>query len=202
MNLPNKLTLSRFIMAPIFLLSFFLFQYNEKLKVVCLSIMIVVYLLSELSDLLDGKIARKRNLVTDLGKVMDPFADTISHVIYFFCFMIYGLSPSWAFVIIMLREFSILFVRLLLAKVKGVSMSANIFGKMKTVFYAITTFLSILFIVVNEFFKKSEGVLKLLECGKTVVFIFYCISVFLSVTSFIIYIKDVVKSKALKEMTR
>lgn len=202
MNLPNKLTLSRFVMTPLFLVAFFLGTKIKSLRIPCIVIMALVYVLSELSDLLDGKIARKRNLVTDLGKVMDPFADTITHVTYFFSFMLYGIAPSWVFIIITWREFSILFVRLLLAKVKGVSMPANIFGKCKTVFYAITTFFSIVYIIINELCSKSGNVMKVLEVGKIVLFVCFVISAFLSVVSFIIYIYKVVKSKALEEMTR
>jgi hypothetical protein len=94
--------------------------------------MVVCYAIAELSDLLDGKIARKYNLVTDLGKVLDPFADTLSHLTFFVCFFGYGIMPAWTFIIIMWREFGILFLRMLMMKT-GKAMPANIFGKSKTV---------------------------------------------------------------------
>ncbi|MBQ0072313.1 MAG: CDP-diacylglycerol--glycerol-3-phosphate 3-phosphatidyltransferase, partial [Spirochaetales bacterium] len=144
MNLPNKLTVTRLVLVPIFFLAFQLGIHIPSLSVICTVIVLIAYAVAELSDLLDGKTARKYNLVTDLGKVMDPFADTLTHVTYFVCFMNYGIMPSWAFIIIMWREFSILFMRMLLAKYAGVSMPANIFGKSKTVLYAADTLLAII----------------------------------------------------------
>ena len=127
MNLPNKLTVIRLAMVPVFLISFIISQNLPSLAVPCMVICLVCYLVAELTKKKKKKIARKRGLVTDLGKVMDPFADTLSHVTYFLCFLSYGIMPLWAFVIIMWREYAILFVRMLLAKYAGKSMPANIF---------------------------------------------------------------------------
>ena len=83
MNLPNKLTVIRLAMVPVFLISFIVSQNLPSLAVPCMVVCLICYLIAEITDLMDGKIARKRGLVTDLGKVMDPFADTLSHVTYF-----------------------------------------------------------------------------------------------------------------------
>ena len=112
MNLPNKLTVIRLVMVPVFLISFIISQKIPFLAIPAMAICLVCYVVAELTDLMDGKIARKRGLVTDLGKVMDPFADTLSHVTYFVCFLSYGIMPLWAFIIIMWREYAILFVRI------------------------------------------------------------------------------------------
>ena len=80
MNLPNKLTVIRLAMVPVFLISFIISQRVSFLAVPAMVICLICYAVAELTDLMDGKIARKRGLVTDLGKVMDPFADTLSHV--------------------------------------------------------------------------------------------------------------------------
>ena len=75
MNLPNKLTVLRLIMVPVFFISFCLPQwFGEGAEVISVIMMLVCYLTAELSDLLDGKIARKYNLVTDLGKVIFPIS--------------------------------------------------------------------------------------------------------------------------------
>ena len=151
MNLPNRLTVLRLVLVPVFLIAFIVSQSLPSLSVVATIITFVCYVVAELTDLLDGKIARKRGLVTDLGKVMDPFADTLSHVTYFLCFLSYGIMPLWAFIIIMWREYGILFVRMLLAKYAGKSMPANIFGKAKTVLYAVTTVVSMIYIGLETF---------------------------------------------------
>ncbi len=195
MNLPNKLTVTRLVLVPVFFI-FFLIGRFTSLKVLSTVVMLCVYAIAELSDLLDGKIARGRNLVTDLGKVMDPFADTLTHITYFVCFLYAGIMPLWTFVLIMWREFSILFIRMLLAKYAGVSMPANIFGKSKTVLYAFTTLLSFVYLALETFSSLDLGVYS------TVLYVFFSLSACASLLSFVIYIKDVFKSKALSKMTR
>ncbi len=195
MNLPNKLTVTRLVLVPVFFI-FFLIGRFTSLKVLSTVVMLCVYAIAELSDLLDGKIARGRNLVTDLGKVMDPFADTLTHITYFVCFLYAGIMPLWTFVLIMWREFSILFIRMLLAKYAGVSMPANIFGKSKTVLYAFTTLLSFVYLALETFSSLELGVYS------TVLYVFFSLSACASLLSFVIYIKDVFKSKALSKMTR
>ncbi len=195
MNLPNKLTVTRLVLVPVFFI-FFLIGRFTSLKVLSTVAMLCVYAVAELSDLLDGKIARGRNLVTDLGKVMDPFADTLTHITYFVCFLYSSIMPLWAFVLIMWREFSILFIRMLLAKYAGVSMPANIFGKSKTVLYAATTLLSFVYLALEAFTTID------LSVYSTVIYVFFSLSACASLISFVIYIKDVFKSKALSKMTR
>ena len=138
MNLPNKLTVSRLVLTPLFFIAYHLGSWIDPSLASLSSILtIVMWVLIELSDLLDGIIARKRNLVTDLGKVMDPFADTLSRVTYFLCFTGSGIMPLWVLALIVWRELSILFVRMLMMG-KGKAVAANIFGKAKAVLYAIS----------------------------------------------------------------
>ena len=199
MNLPNKLTVTRLVFVPIFFLSYLLRNLNfESAPIVSTVLMVVCYLVAELSDLLDGKIARKHNLVTDLGKVLDPFADTLSHLTFFVCFLSFGVMPVWTFVIIMWREFAILFMRMLIIKQGGKAMPANIFGKSKTVLYAITTLLTIIFITVITF---SSAVVRG-GAFETVLYVLFSLSALASLMSFCIYLKDVMKSKVLSGMTR
>lgn len=200
MNLPNKLTVLRLALVPVFFILFILVE-NTAFKAPLMVIMLICYAVAELTDLLDGKIARGRGLVTDLGKVMDPFADTLTHVTYFLCFLYAGIMPLWAFIIIMWREFSIQFVRLLMAKFAGKAMPANIFGKAKTVLYAFTTLLSFIFLALGIFVSGAEST-NWYNIYSVVITVFFGLSAFSSLMSFLIYVKDVVKSKSLEKMTR
>lgn len=197
MNIPNKLTVLRLILVPVFFLAYEL-RYLSFAGAALIStvIMVVCYAVAELTDLLDGKIARKYNLVTDLGKVLDPFADTLSHLTFFVCFFGYGIMPAWTFIIIMWREFGILFLRMLMMKT-GKAMPANIFGKSKTVFYAITTFLAILFIALEAFAPGAW-----IETYRVVLYVFFALAAIASLLSFVTYLRDIFKSKALSGMTR
>ena len=198
MNLPNKLTVLRLILVPVFFLSYCISLLgSEMTTIISAVLMFVSYAVAELTDLLDGKIARKYNLVTDLGKVMDPFADTLSHLTFFVCFMSYGIMPAWAFIIIMWREFSILFLRMLMMRA-GKAMPANIWGKSKTVFYAITSILSIIYVVLAAFIARGQWN----ATYETVLYVFFALAAAASLMSFITYLAAVFKSKALSGMTR
>ena len=197
MNLPNKLTVTRLIMVPVFFISFLISSLSFKgAEVISTVMMVICYAVAELSDLLDGKIARKYNLVTDLGKVLDPFADTLSHLTFFVCFMKIGIMPVWSFIIIMWREFAILFLRMLMMRV-GKAVPANIFGKSKTVFYALTTLLSIIYMILKTF--APGGWMGTYEI---VLYVFFALAALASLLSFVTYVKDIFASKALSGMTR
>ena len=99
MNIPNKLTISRMIMAPLFFIAFFLpLWFGPQLNKLSVVLLLVLYAGTELSDLMDGLIARRYKLVTDLGKVMDPFADTFSRLTCFVCLSKVGVMPIWTFI--------------------------------------------------------------------------------------------------------
>lgn len=136
MNLPNKITAFRILISPLFFILFFLPQWTGFPPVPAVGLMWFLFIIGEISDILDGYFARKLGLVGDIGKLLDPFADVISRLTYFLCFIVIGLMPIWAFLIIMYREFGILFLRLLMLK-KGIALGARIGGKIKAVIYAI-----------------------------------------------------------------
>ena len=198
MNIPNRLTVLRLIMVPVFFISFSISLLSfPSARVISAVMMFICYAVAELSDLLDGKIARKYNLVTDLGKVMDPFADTLSHLTFFVCFMYRGIMPVWAFIIIMWREFSILFMRMLMMRA-GKAMPANIWGKSKTVLYAIASIFSIVYIVVSAFVQPGGWN----AAYEMVLYVLFSLSAIASLLSFITYLVSVLKSGALSGMTR
>ena len=128
MNLPNKLTLVRCILTPIFLflmLANFPFHYAAAL---------VVFIAASLTDYFDGKIARKHNLITNMGKFLDPLADKALTTAAFLGFIVVLGGPlmCWAAFLILAREFAVTSVRLLAAK-DGVVVAASFAGKLKTV---------------------------------------------------------------------
>ncbi len=123
MNLPNRLTLLRVIMVPFFIV-FYIKGY--------FLISFVLFVLASLTDLLDGHIARKRNLISNFGKIMDPLADKIL-VYSAFCLMVEnGLVPSWMLIVILVREFAISGMRTVAAS-EGIVVAADLSGKIKTV---------------------------------------------------------------------
>ena len=198
MNLPNKLTVLRLVMVPVFFIAYSISLLSfPSAHVISAVLMFICYATAELSDLLDGKIARKHNLVTDLGKVMDPFADTLSHLTFFVCFMSRGIMPVWAFIIIMWREFSILFLRMLMMRT-GKAMPANIWGKSKTVLYAVASVFSIVYIVVSAFVAPGSWN----GMYETLLYVLFSLSAAASLLSFVTYLSSVLKSGALSGMTR
>ncbi len=128
MNLPNKLTMFRVILIPFFVL-FMLVDITSVDKWIALAIFIV----ASLTDLLDGKIARKYNLVTNFGKFMDPLADKLLVCSALICLVEMAKLPAWMVIIIIAREFIISGFRLIAAD-NGVVIAASYWGKFKTTF--------------------------------------------------------------------
>lgn len=129
MNLPNKLTILRVIMIPFFVV-FMLFPITgEADKWIALALFII----ASLTDMLDGHIARKYNLVTNFGKFMDPLADKLLVCSALICLVDLKRIPSWIVIIIIAREFIISGFRLI-ASDNGVVIAASYWGKFKTTF--------------------------------------------------------------------
>ena len=139
MNLPNKLTMIRVILVPVFIVLLFMGQNNPIFKYLALA----VFVIASLTDTLDGYIARSRNLVTNFGKFMDPLADKLLVCSALICFIQIGTIPAWVVIIIISREFIISGFRLI-ASDKGVVIAASKWGKAKTVSQMITVILLIL----------------------------------------------------------
>ena len=137
MNLPNKLTMFRVILIPFFIV-FLLVPVTAWDKWIALAIFIV----ASLTDLLDGKIARKYNLVTNFGKFMDPLADKLLVCSALICLIELDRIPSWMVIVIIAREFIISGFRLV-ASDNGVVIAASYFGKFKTTFQMVAVCLMI-----------------------------------------------------------
>lgn len=129
MNLPNKLTLLRIILVPFFIIAMLVNFPFHYLVAGC------IFGIASVTDTLDGKIARSRNLVTDFGKFADPLADKILVLTALVCFLQVGLLGSFGaipVIIVLFREFVVSGIRLVAAS-SGKVVAANIWGKIKTV---------------------------------------------------------------------
>ena len=135
MNLPNKLTVLRVILVPVFML--FLCVPLGLSDTLVRVIAAVLFALTSLTDMLDGKIARKYNMITDFGKLMDPLADKFLVFGAMLGILVYcaDLRPIfvWAAAIVMLRELAVTSLRLLAASQSGAVIAAAWLGKVKTV---------------------------------------------------------------------
>ncbi len=136
MNIPNRLTLFRVVLSPVFLLVLlidFPFHYLTAA---------LVFSIAALTDMFDGKIARSHGLITNFGKFLDPLADKMLTTAAFIGFLAIGQLDVWAVMLILTREFMVTSVRLVAAK-DGVVVAASIAGKTKTV----AQFVSIIFML-------------------------------------------------------
>ena len=129
MNLPNKLTVLRVIMVPFFVF----FMLTDVGGPANKWIALILFCVASLTDMLDGKIARKYNLVTNFGKFMDPLADKLLVCSAMICMIEMGKLPAWIVIVIIAREFIISGFRLV-ASDNGIVIAASYWGKFKTVF--------------------------------------------------------------------
>ena len=142
MNTPNILTISRMILTPVFLALFlieFPFHYIAALA---------VFVIGSLTDLFDGKIARKRGIVTNFGKFADPLADKMLTTSAILGFVTIDYCNIWILFIILFREFAVSSMRLVAAS-DGIVIPANMWGKVKTTIQMVSSIVIMLFLVVR-----------------------------------------------------
>lgn len=181
MNLPNKLTIVRIVLTPVFLL-LFTTDFIPHHYVFAL----IVFVAASLTDFADGRIARKHNLVTNFGKIADPIADKILTTAILLCFMMNGLCDVWVIMIILTREFTVSAVRITAAS-QGAVIPANIFGKIKT---ASQMIFSIFILAVIMF--QDEGVFDFPHFAVVSEVLLWITAIF-ALISGIIYVKDSTK---------
>ena len=126
MKLPNKLTVARVCMVPLFMVA--LLINTETSRIVAT----ILFALASLTDMLDGQIARKYNLITNFGKLMDPLADKILTAAAMVCLVQLGDLAAWIVVIVLFREYAITGLRSVAAS-ENIVIAAGIWGKVKTV---------------------------------------------------------------------
>ena len=140
MNLPNKLTLLRIFLVPVFVALMLLEHSLAGL---------IVFVMASLTDFLDGQIARKYNLITTFGKLMDPLADKILVMSAMLLFVQFGHVPAWVVIIILAREFLVTSLRLIAAG-DGVVIAADMWGKVKTVTQMVWILCTLLWMVLDS----------------------------------------------------
>ena len=126
MNLPNKLTIARMCMVPLFMVALMFNTDSSRILAT------VIFALASLTDMLDGQIARKYNMVTNFGKLMDPLADKVLTAAAMICLVELGDLAAWIAVLIIFREYLITGLRSVAAS-ENIVVAANIWGKVKTV---------------------------------------------------------------------
>ena len=139
MNLPNKLTIARVVLIPFFVAALLYDGGGSKTMRIVADIL---FILASLTDLLDGKLARRYNLVTNFGKFMDPLADKLLVCSALIFLVELGQAPAWMVIVIISREFIISGFRLVAAD-NGVVIAASYWGKFKTTFQMIAVALLI-----------------------------------------------------------
>lgn len=179
MNLPNKLTTFRVILIPFFVF----FMLAPDMTGINHYIAAAIFIVASLTDLLDGKIARKYNLVTNFGKFMDPLADKLLVCSAMICLIQTGQLAAWIVVIIIAREFIISGFRLI-ASDNGVVIAASYWGKFKTTFQMLMVIVLILNIQMS-FFQILGMILTYVALILTVV----------SLIDYIVKNKDVLKEQ-------
>ena len=140
MNLPNKLTLLRFALVPVFMV--FMYTSNPYSYLIAL----VVFAVASFTDFLDGSIARKYNMVTDFGKFMDPLADKLLTTVALIYLCLNGMCHEVVICIVLAREFAVSGIRLIAAAnpAGGKVIAAGMMGKMKTVLQMVASMLGLL----------------------------------------------------------
>ena len=187
MNLPNKLTLARFIMTPIFLILMLVEFPHHYLAG------LIVFILASLTDYFDGKIARRDGLITTFGKFLDPIADKMLTTAAFLVFLQNGTGYGiiWIVFIVLAREFVVTSVRLISAG-SGKIIVANIWGKLKTVMQMVAIIATIFAeYVIGEFVYGIELLpIMIVEPVRIICSILLWISAILTFIAGITYVVD------------
>ncbi|MBR2289445.1 MAG: CDP-diacylglycerol--glycerol-3-phosphate 3-phosphatidyltransferase [Clostridia bacterium] len=158
MNLPNKLTVFRMILVPIFIIIGYVGIPGELLGISSTFwVMNLIFIIASITDKLDGTIARKNNLVTNFGKFLDPIADKILVISALVMLVEFGKIPAWIPIIVIAREFLVSGYRLIAVQASGNVIAANIWGKLKTV----TQMVAIILVFADKYnffdFVKNAG---------------------------------------------
>jgi CDP-diacylglycerol--glycerol-3-phosphate 3-phosphatidyltransferase len=187
MTLADKVTALRLVLAPVFFIIYLLpviapFWADAALPWT-VPVLWALFIIVELTDMIDGQVARRRKEVSDFGKFFDPFADTLAQLTFFLCFVIDGILPVILYLIVLYREFCILFMRNLMLK-KGIVMGARMGGKIKTVAYILAGIISLAASSVRRL-ALDASLFAILRTAGTIVF---ALSVLIALLSFADYV--------------
>ena len=177
MNLPNRLTFARILLIPFFV-GFLLWENSPHHALIAL----LIFAVASLTDMLDGKIARKYNMITDFGKFMDPIADKLLICAAYTVFVQLGICSAWVVILILAREFAVTSLRMIAAG-SGKVIAANYWGKVKTASQMAVTILVLILMEVG-----SWGVLPPNFPSAIICSVLIWISVALTVVSGAVYL--------------
>ncbi|MBR3144770.1 MAG: CDP-diacylglycerol--glycerol-3-phosphate 3-phosphatidyltransferase [Clostridia bacterium] len=186
MNVPNRLTMGRIVLTPIFMLLMLIeFKYH-------FAVAMVVFIVASITDLIDGKLARKNHLVTDFGKFLDPLADkmltTAAYIGFIYTYRneaVYSLVITLVTFVVLFREFAVSSIRLVSVSSGGKVIAANIWGKLKTVVQMVSLIAALFLNALKEIIKLPET---LTTCLEIIVLSLFVISGVLCILSGIIYL--------------
>ena len=140
---PTYLTIIRMMLSIVFMV--FILIPETWAKIVALALFVI----GSISDLIDGKWARKQKIVTDLGAFLDPLADKMLINLAFLTLTVLGMIPVWIFAIILVRDFAVDGMRMMVAR-KGITISASFYGKLKTTFQMIALIILMLCLIIES----------------------------------------------------
>jgi CDP-diacylglycerol--glycerol-3-phosphate 3-phosphatidyltransferase len=195
MTLANKITSIRLILAPLFFAVYFLPRLFDSLDIpvadsvgnllhlIYIVVLWALFIASEITDLIDGNIARSRNEVSEFGKLFDPFADTLVRITYFLCFVLDGIFPAALFLVVLYRELSIQFLRNLMIR-KGVVQGARKGGKIKAFTYMLTGVAALLAVSVQKLNLDAS----LFSVLHVIALSLFSVSVLVAIVSFLDYL--------------
>ena len=178
LNLPNKLTLARIIITPVFLAVIMWESLAHRFLIAD-----IIFVIASITDAVDGHLARKYNEVTNFGKLLDPIADKILTTAALLAFLQLGLCNVWIVMIVLTREFAISSIRMISAA-NGTVIPANIFGKIKTASQMVFTIIIMLLCEFESIVAKTPFSVAQISS------LLLWITAILAVISGIIYIKD------------
>lgn len=184
MNLPNKLTLMRIIMTPLFMAAM-LIQFPHHYLAA-----LILFIVASITDALDGHIARKHNLITNFGKFMDPLADKMltTAALIAFLAMGFGAGMEWVLFLVLFREFAVSALRLVVVSSASKKViAANLWGKMKTVTQMVAIIAGIAILYHCDTFTADAAIKAV---GNIIFSGMIWISTILAVISGLIYMKD------------
>lgn len=182
MNLPNRLTLARIIATPIFMLCLLWdFPFNNFVAM-------LIFIAASLTDLFDGRYARRHNMVTDFGKFLDPLADKMLTTAAFIGFVAKGVGYQsvWILFIVLFREFMVSSIRLIAVSSDGKVIAANFWGKLKTV----SQMTAIIYVLFAEGVKGALDIPLLHAVLNIFTDLSLWVSALLCIVSGVIYLKD------------
>ena len=189
MQIATKLTFCRIFCAPIFFVLYFLplwLKQFPQLAPISVFVMLPLLAFAEFTDYLDGKYARIYNQVSDFGKVFDPFADVFLNITVFFCLVMSGYMPAFILLLIIYREISMTFIRLVAIQSK-VAIGARKGGKTKTVLYIIACFFTLALECSLRLGVFSDGAF-IIQTGKVISLCLFFLCLALSYISFADYL--------------